>query len=355
MKILLLGEFSGFFKNLKEGFKDLGHEVVLIAGGDGWKKIDGADVSLDSNFKGIFRKADIALKYLINLRKMRGYDVVLIINSNFFKKYVGEITLNYIIKHNKKLFLSACGDDVEYISYGLKNNYRWWPFMDWCDEYRNDYYQSKREINIHRKLIRNVHGIIPTSYEYAQAWRNSSVAQKVKKTIPLPINTSNIKYIPYTKKDKIVFCHGLNRECFKGTSYIREAMLNIKKKYPDKVECIIKGRMPLNEYLDTMSKTDVVIDQCKVYCYVSMNSLYAMAQGKIVMSGMQKECYEEFGLKDSPIINIEPNAKQIEAQMEYIIRNKDKLEKWSKYTREFVEKHHDSKLIAKKYLKVFEE
>lgn len=38
MRILLLGEFSAFHKNLKEGLVALGHEVVLASHGDGWKK-----------------------------------------------------------------------------------------------------------------------------------------------------------------------------------------------------------------------------------------------------------------------------------------------------------------------------
>ena len=39
MKILLVGEFGGFFINLKKGFQLLGHDVTLMANQDGWKKI----------------------------------------------------------------------------------------------------------------------------------------------------------------------------------------------------------------------------------------------------------------------------------------------------------------------------
>ena len=37
MKILLMGEFSGFYLNLKQGLQELGAEVTLAANGDGWK------------------------------------------------------------------------------------------------------------------------------------------------------------------------------------------------------------------------------------------------------------------------------------------------------------------------------
>jgi len=39
MKILIIGEYSGFASNLKMGFKSLGHETILFSWGDGFKKI----------------------------------------------------------------------------------------------------------------------------------------------------------------------------------------------------------------------------------------------------------------------------------------------------------------------------
>lgn len=46
MKVLLLGEYSGFYYNLKRGLQELGVEVDLFANGDGWKQIPGADKPL---------------------------------------------------------------------------------------------------------------------------------------------------------------------------------------------------------------------------------------------------------------------------------------------------------------------
>ena len=39
MKILLIGEFSRLHNSLKEGLLALGHEVVLVNNGDGFKRI----------------------------------------------------------------------------------------------------------------------------------------------------------------------------------------------------------------------------------------------------------------------------------------------------------------------------
>lgn len=38
MKILIIGEYSGFASNLALGFRKLGCEVVILGNLDGWKK-----------------------------------------------------------------------------------------------------------------------------------------------------------------------------------------------------------------------------------------------------------------------------------------------------------------------------
>ena len=37
MKILLIGEYSGFHNSLKKGLQQLGHTVVLVGDGDNYK------------------------------------------------------------------------------------------------------------------------------------------------------------------------------------------------------------------------------------------------------------------------------------------------------------------------------
>jgi glycosyltransferase involved in cell wall biosynthesis len=356
MKILLLGEFSGFFKNLKIGFQELGFDVTLIAQGDGWKNIDGADFSLDSKLKKPFKGIHIAFNYFKNLKHMKEYDIVLVINPSFFKKVIGNIILKYLTKHNKNIFLSACGDDLEFISFGLKGGFRFWPYMGLHGKSSIDRYQSNHEKNIHSNLLKYVVKIIPTSTMYKIAWDDSKYRKKVTNVVPMPINTDEIRHKPLKilEKNKIIFFHGLSRECFKGTQYIREAMNNIQIKYPDKVECIIEGSLPLNEYLKIIGKAHVVIDQCKSYDYNGMNTVYAMALGKVVMGGCQPEVLKEFSIDRCPIIGIEPNSKQIEEKMKFIIENKTKIEKWGMQSRRFVEKYHDVKVVSKIYMKLFE-
>ena len=349
MKILLVGEFSGFFKNLKKGLEDLNHEVILMSGMDGRKKIDGANISIDSKIDGIIGKIEKRLKYLYYVLKLSKFDVIYIVNPNIGLSFISKLFSYILRKKSKNIYLSACGTDIEYINYGLSGKFDYWPYLN-CNSIQ------KRSQFVHENILTNIDFIIPAFYDYAEPWRNSRYNMQVLNTIPLPIDAVSIKTFYPKSKGKIIFFHGLNRECIKGTLYIKEALLNMQKKYPDDIEVIIDGKMPLKEYLNLMQKVDVIVDQCKVYSYGSMNSLYALSMGKIIMGGYRKECREEYKIKEkiSGILHIEPNTNQIESQIEYIIKNKSLLTKWGQENRKYVVKYHDSRIIAKNYIDLFE-
>ena len=84
MRILLIGEYSNLHWGLSEGLREAGHEVCVLSNGDFWKNYR-RDISLvreeGTPFAGI--------KYLFNamglLPKMRGYDVVQLINPMFLE------------------------------------------------------------------------------------------------------------------------------------------------------------------------------------------------------------------------------------------------------------------------------
>jgi len=356
MKVLLLGEYSGFFKNLKLGFQANGCDVVHAAGGDGWKKIEGVDINLDSHKNGILRKVSIFLKYLLNYRKFKDFDLVIIINPSFFKKGIGRIVFNYIRNNNKKIFLSACGDDVEYITYGLSGNFKFWPFQNWKeDSIRSDYFQTPRERSIHSLIAGNVDRVVPTAYDYRVAWMNSIYADKVSETIPLPIKIADAPPSFKMLSDKIVFFHGLNREGFKGTHYIRKALEKLKENFPNDVEVVIDGNMPLEQYLKLLKKVDVVLDQCKVYSFGSMNTLYSLSMGKLVMSGAQVECLKDLNLIESPVVCLEPDEGQIYSQLVKILEEKNSLDQKRYDGYNYLIDNHSTEYIAQRYIDLYME
>jgi len=137
MRILLLGEYSNFHNTLKAGLEKNGHSVLLSGRKDGFKGFN-LDISLEpklfefypfrkvKNLIYLLFKFDIScfeLLYIFftNRNHFKDYDIVQLINEYPLKTtpYLDTLILKFIFKHNKKVILSACGDDVTYINYLL--------------------------------------------------------------------------------------------------------------------------------------------------------------------------------------------------------------------------------------------
>lgn len=83
MKILLLGEYSNVHATLADGLRKLGHQVTVLSNGDFWKNYP-RDIDLvrkPGKKGGIIYLA----KLLTILPKLRGYDIVQLINPMFLE------------------------------------------------------------------------------------------------------------------------------------------------------------------------------------------------------------------------------------------------------------------------------
>ncbi len=355
MNILLLGEYSGFFKNLKSGFESLGHNVLWVAGGDGWKAIPGADINLDFGAKGVLRKPMLLFNYYRNLHLMKGFDVVLIINPSFFKRGATKVLLEYLAKHNGSIYLSACGDDYHYIKYGKERGFRWWPFMNWGDAFHEGYLSTPSDLGRITFLMDHVRGVIPTCYDYSAAWKASQYSEVVSEVIGLPVVIENDIHISKKQRsDKIVLFHGLNREWFKGTDIIRPALEQIKLDYPQEFDLEIKGGLPYSEYIKLLDSVDIIVDQCKVYSYGSMNAVISMARGKVVAGCLEEECLKSIGLDrtDVPVIPLRPDSEYIYNSIVSNVVGKDIL-KMKMESLNYVADYHESKVVAQQYISLF--
>lgn len=348
MKILLVGEYSAVHKYLKEGLEELGHQVTTISSGDGWKNIS-TDIHLHTENYGFGKLGTLYsfFRQWLIMKKLRNFDVVQLVNPYMFTlKYgINKLFINTLIRNNKKTFLLNAGDDALYWK-DYKKRFRYSPhedFMKYDMKYEKYVWQDRDLIKWNYELINKVSGVIPIMYEYIFDH------PKVRKPIPIPINLKSIKYQENVVKDKVVFFHGLNREGFKGTKYIKAAMERLKHDYSDEVEVIIDGKMPYVEYLKIMEKVNVNIDQALSYSY-GVNGVISLAMGKITMSGCEKECLSVFGLESSEVINILPNTDDIYEKMVYILKNKESILEAGKRSREYCEELHDCVKVASKFL-----
>lgn len=356
IKVLLVGEYSGFHINLKKGLKALGVDCYLAANGDVWKKIDGADFSLfkdssNSMFGKIWQRI---IMPLFCKKPLYGYDYVQLIDPKIYNSYINKIMIKRIIKHNKKVFVSvpgACFSLYNAYKKGLLGYYIFDDNPKLSIQYECKSHISKLKYKQEKYIYSHVDAIIPIMYEYAVGVRH---LKNCKRTIPLPFDCTSIECVPNKASDKIVIMHGIIREKDKGTDIIRKALEIIQKRYGDMVEIVYDGKMPLSDYLEKLKTINVLVDQCKEHCY-GMNALYAMAEGRIVLGGASDNSLKEFGLNSCPVIHIEPNVEQIVEQLEYVISQKDNFEIMGKKARDFVEQFHDCKKIAQEYLDVWSE
>ena len=111
MKILLLGEYSNVHWTLAEGLRKLGHNVTVVSNGDFWKDYP-RDIDI-SRKPGKIGGIKLYIKLLRMLPKLRGYDIVQLINPLFFELKAERLFFfyNYLRKHNRKIVLGAFGMD----------------------------------------------------------------------------------------------------------------------------------------------------------------------------------------------------------------------------------------------------
>ena len=351
MKILLLGEYSGIHKNLKEGLIELGHECEVASSGDTWKK-SSTDINLHPKFSGLIGKAEYRMNFWNLLKDIEKYDVVHLVNpfaipwklfpAKYFVKKISELT---------NLYLSAAGDDAYFWRFG-KNKLPYGPFNDVLkyDEKSTSYFmESDRSFEHNNDIIEYCRGIIPIMYEYEKSYEGHP---KLLKTIPIAINSSTIQYSPNRINDKIIIFHGLNKYGFKGTQFVEKAFIYLKQKYPNELDLRIEGKLPFGQYTKLLSNTNIVIDQVNSHSN-GVNALISLAMGKIVLGGGEQIALKSLNHKYTPVFNITPNDSSIIDTIEHLIENKKEFESLGLAGREFIIDNHCHIKVAEEYLKVW--
>ena len=376
MKILLIGEYSRLHNSLKKGLKELGNEVTLIGTGDLFKNYP-VDISIKPtvfSYKPIplfIRKVflrlikkdlaewEIGYRFKKLLPKLKGYDVVQLINSHSIGIHPNnEINLlQTLFNQNKNIFLMACGDDYPVVKYYLDGHQDYHiltPYMEndtlsnaaFSLKYVNDSYK-----NLFDYVYNNVKAVIPSDIDYQLPW---SSWKKATPMIPNPLMIPE-SYNPIKIKErKIIIFLGINTLNYekKGYRLFEEALTMINEKYSDKVTINITRNLPFNEYISHINSCDILLDT--IYAYdQGYNALEAMARGKVVFTGAEKEFIEHYKIDNSVNINALPDSLSIFNELENLILNPIKIEETGKNARLFVEKEHNYKIIAEKYLKTW--
>lgn len=379
MRILLIGEYSRLHNSLKEGLTSLGHEVLLVSTGDGFKNYPSDylikpkwSTSFLGNiprqlisrvFKFDYALLEIGIRFWLLTSKLKNFDYVQLINEAPIKTTprFELFLLKKIIKNNPKVFLLSSGVDYWNIDYSIKNkdtfNSILIPYFK-DNSLNKEYqfvlkYQNKIHKKIHDYLIENCRGVLASDLDYHLPYKNHP---NYLGLIPNPINTSIFKEYHLKIEDKIIIFLGVNQwnKIQKGIPFFKEALAIIESKYADKIEVIIADSLPYNIYINQYNKAHILLDQCYGYDQ-GYNALEAMAKGKVVFTGAKKEFLEYYNLtEDEVCINTTPDVAYLVSKLSFLIENPEEILRISKNARAFIEREHDYIMVAHKYLEVWE-
>ena len=114
---------------------------------------------------------------------------------------------------------------------------------------------------------------------------------------------------------------------------------------------IVKS-VPYNEYINLYNNCHIFLDQSLSYDQ-GYNALEAMAKGKVVFTGAEKEFYEYYKLQEKVAVNAKTDVNYLVDELTFLIENPSEILKIGKSAKLFVKKEHDYLKISQKYIEVW--
>lgn len=367
MRILLLGESSFVHSTLRKGFRELGHDVVVISDGNKHNNCP-RDVDLKRNMRyGVFGGLGVLWKLLINARYLFGNDIVQIHNFQFVPLKVGwNRILLMILKWGNKKLVKCCWTDDPVVFKGQAAGML---------RYSDTHIQTRviNDVEDNRKRFaeqmmpdyilccdyanNRADALLPCLYEYYVYYNLPQYRDKLY-YMPLPMEIPEILHAPHSSLHtpiKVLVGIQSKRDYMKGAGIIADLVERVAAENPGKIDVKRVYDVPYNEYLKMLDEADVLVDQ--LYSYTpSMNSLAAMAHGTVVIGGGEEEYYEFIGEKTlRPIINVRPEDDEYNLKMlRDTLLYPDKIERMKREGLEFVHKHHDYVKVAKGLIEIYD-
>lgn len=375
MKILLLGEYSRLHNSLKEGLEALGHEVTIVGCGDKFKRFP-VDYSIYAKicndtsignfiFKSVrkiisldLEKIEKAIRFYLLLNKFSDFHHVQLINSDALETYpfLSRFLYKKLFQKIKNRSLLICGDETPIVDYWFQNELKYSVLTPYFEDksLENQFqfplkYRKENYRKTFHWLKENCQKLITSDLDYEIPMQKMGFSTTF---IPNPINTDVITFQSLENTTKIVIFLGINRLSYikKGIVYFEKALEIIQEKYADKVEIIVTKNLPYSEYILAYNKAHIVLDQVFAYDQ-GYNALEAMAKGKIVFTGAETEFLKYYKINEDEVaINALPNVDYLVSKLSFLIDNPNEIIRISKNARSFIEKEHDYKIIAEKYL-----
>ena len=371
MRILLFGEYSNVHHTLCEALRRAGHEVLLISDGDGWKDYP-RDVDLRRTKEGPVGSLMYLSKLATLLPKLRGYDVVQIVNPIFLdvKARWNRWVFDYLKRNNGILSVGCFGDDYYVISRMQDDKY-----LAYTDFYAAgkaiDHEVNRRRIAAWTKgpkaaltqyVMQYADCLVPCLYEYWKVYDTPEFHSRLR-YIPLPIdvstpsnlsnlsNPSNLLNPSTELKLRLLFASQKLRGQMKGADQLEPLFDRLAQEFPDAIDLCKIESVPFEQYQRLVAEADVVVDQ--LYSFTpAMGALESMAKGKVVISGYEPE-YQQFidGPSESGIINLRPfdDAHNYEV-LRTTLTDRNKIARLQSSSQAFVRKYHNADDVARQFV-----
>lgn len=363
-KILLLGDYSNCHRTLSRALTRLGCDVTLASDGCGWMRC-GTDIDISRPSAGRIG----GLLHYINMQKLlkkelKGYDIVAVHDPNFthLRPWRLRALFDLLRKGNGRVFLTAMSTDIPYLDMleapDSPLRYSEW-FVDGkpsrhhiAEKQQWDAWHVAPLRDYHNHFYDNIDGAVSVLYEYHLAIKRRLGDVKVAYG-GIPVETS--LYTPVEipdKPEKIKLFLGRDRTrmLMKGSDMLETAARDAIKRNNGKASLEIVENVPFAEFVNRLKDSHVVLDQ--TYSYTpATTALMAMAYGLNIVTGGEPEYYDFIGEKENrPIINAPISVDGLTDCLDSIIRHPGLIAERGRRSREFVMKHNDSAVVARRFL-----
>jgi glycosyltransferase involved in cell wall biosynthesis len=367
-KILLVGDYSNCHRTLRDALRRLGHDVTLISNGSGFQDTE-RDIDM-SRAEGKLAGATYFLKWRYRMKHvMTGNDVVVLQNPHFMTQRPSrlKIMFDFLKRENGKIFLTAAGTDCAYIKSCLTSDYplryndfvidgKPSPYAVASPEYIRDWTTpTMQAYNDH--IYNNVDGIATILYEYDVAVRHYLKGSGPKvEYCGIPIDTGRLQPVPdpgVPETVKLFLGRHRGRYAEKGTDLLEQAAKTVVARHPGRCSLEIIEDRPYAEYVNLQRSSHLILDQ--IYSYTpATNAMIAMAQCLNVVSGGEPEFYDFIGERENrPVINAPVTLDALTEVLDDAVCHPELIAERGRRSREFVIKHNDADLVARRFLKLW--
>jgi len=362
-RILLLGDYSNCHRTLATGLSRLGCDVTVASDGSHWMNCE-RNIDL-SRRPGKLGGLELMWKVKRGLRKdLAGYDIVSIHDPNFVTLRPKRLRGLYdeLRRRNGSVFLSAMSTDIAFLDMLEAGDSRL-RYSEWFVDGRPsrmyldnpaawDEWHAGDLVDYQNHVFDTIDGVVSVLYEY-QLGMERRLGKELVAYGGIPVDTSLYEPVDLSDKiDKVRLFLGRDRtrKLMKGSDLLEVAARRVVEHYPEKAELVIVENRPFAEFVELLKGAHVVLDQ--IYSYTPATSaLMAMSYGLNVVSGAEPEYYDFIEEYDNrPIINAPIELDALTATIEDVVLHPELIADRGRRSREFVVKHNDCEVVARRFL-----